>query len=36
MCVPTQSDRTDDRFLEGQFEAVANLGIFVLPVPAEL
>ena len=27
---------TDDRFLKGQFEAKANLGIFVLTVPAEL
>ena len=36
MCIQAKSYRSDDRFFECQLKAIANLGIFVLAVPAEL
>ena len=36
MCIHAKSYRSNDRFFECQLKAIANLGIFVLAVPAEL
>jgi len=36
MWIQAKSYRSDDRFFECQLQAIANLGILVLAVPAEL